>query len=147
MEPIDKTYTIELNEKQLRLLNEAVEFTSRWIMGDCGTISWPQAATHHQEMNTKEDFDGWIKRRDQLDALMDVVKMIGWNLRHPGSSKGIGYNQDADALYEMHCSIRHELWNAAQEDIKEATRHTVSARPPLLNNSGLPFIRVTPHEQ
>jgi hypothetical protein len=142
-----KTYTIELNEKQLRLINEAVKFTSRWIIGDCGTNSWPQAATHHQEMDTKKDFDEWLKRRNQLDALMDVVKMIGWNLNHPGSNKGVGYNEDADALYEMHCAIRHALWLESDDEHREITRHTQSASPSSLYLSGMPFIKVVPNAQ
>jgi hypothetical protein len=136
------TYTIELNEKQLRLLNEAVEFASRWIIGDCGTISWPQAALHHEEMNY-EDFENWLKRRDQLDALMDVVKMIGWGIKH-GSNKGVGYHADADSLFEMHQVIRHALWKESDDEHKEITKYTVSANPPVNFYTNEPLIKVAP---
>jgi hypothetical protein len=138
-----KTYTIELNEKQLRLLNEAVEFTSRWIMGDCGTISWPQAAMSHKEMDSGTIKD-WLKRRDQLDALMDVVKMIGWGIKHPESNKGVGYHTDADSLFEMHQVIRHALWKESDDEHKELTKYTLSSQPPVNFYTNEPLIKVAP---
>jgi hypothetical protein len=138
-----KTYTIELNEKQLRLLNEAVEFTSRWIIGDCGTISWPQAAMRHKEMDSGTIKD-WCERRDQLDALMDVVKMIGWGIKHPGSNKGVGYHDDADSLFEMHQAIRHALWKESDDEHKELTKYTLSSQPPVNFYTNEPLIKVAP---
>ncbi len=137
------TYTIELTEKQLRLLNEAVEFASRWIIGDCGTIYWPKASMRYEEKITKNGFDDWLKRRDQLDALMDVVKMIGWGIKH-GSNKGVGYHADADSLFEMHQAICHALWKESDDEHKELNKYTVSANPPVNFYTNEPLIKVAP---
>ena len=125
-----KTYTIELSERQIRMVSESLEFTSRFICGQVGTNYWPSDALRHENMNTEQDFQDYMTRRDLMDHLMDAVKMVGWKMK-PNSYQGIGYNKNADTLYDMHKVINYVLWNDQSDEDKRLTRHSRSSDKPL----------------
>ncbi len=125
-----KTYTVELNERQMRMISESLEFTSRFICGQVGTVYWPSDAMHHEKMNTGQDFEDYMARRDLMDHLMDAVKMIGWKMK-PNSYQGIGYNKNADTMYDMYKVINHALWNNQSDEEKQLTRNSRSSDKPL----------------
>lgn len=136
-----KHYTITLSEEQLRMLSEACEFTSRFICGQVETDNWPFQALHHKDMDHNKDFDDWIRRQNEMDDLMRKVKMIGWNKGY-SSDNGVGFNKNADFLFEAYQVFRHELWKALPDERR--VNYVQSAYPPTLNYSGLPFVKCEP---
>ena len=130
-----KTYTIEVNEEQLRAISEACEFTSRFMAGQMETTHWPF------RMGYKID----RYNRNIVDAHVHYIKNLALGLK-PHSSMGYGFDKTSDMLFEAYQTIRHALWLELDELTKEKTRMTLSANPPILNASGVPFPKVKPNE-
>ena len=130
-----KTYTIEVNEEQLRAISEACEFTSRFMAGQMEATYWPFS------MGYKIDPD--VRRT--VDAYVHNIKELALGLS-PHSSNGYGFDKTSDMLFEAYQTIRHAMWLELDDSDKEKTRMTVSADPPVLNASGVPFPKVKPNE-
>lgn len=130
-----KTYTIEVNEEQLRAISEACEFTSRFMAGQMETTHWPFS------MGYKIDPD--VRRT--VDSYVYSIKELALGLK-PHSSMGYGSDKTSDMLFEAYQTIRHALWLETDDLNKKITRMTLSAFPPTLNASGVPFPKVKPCE-
>lgn len=65
--------------------------------------------------------------RDWIDAAMDAVKMKGWAMQ-PNAHYGVGYNKDADVLWDFYQVVRHQLW---QDWEGEKSTMTVDAHPAM----------------
>lgn len=130
-----KKYTIEVNEEQLRAISEACEFTSRFMAGQMEATHWPFS------MGYKIDPD--VRRA--VDAYIHSIKELALGLG-PHSSNGYGSDKTIDMLFEAYQTMRHALWLELDDSDKEKTRMTVSAYPPILCASGVPFPKVTSHE-
>lgn len=130
-----KTYTVEVNEEQLRAISLACEFTSRFMAGQMETTHWPFS------MGYKIDPD--VRRT--VDAHVHNIKELALGLK-PHSSKGYGSDKTSDMLFEAYQTIRHALWLEMDDLDKKITRMTLSAFPPTLNESGVPFPKVKPNE-
>ena len=130
-----KTYTVEVNEEQLRAISLACEFTSRFMTGQMETTYWPFS------MGFKID----RYNRNIVDAHVHYIKVVALGLK-PHSSKGYGFDKTSDMLFEAYQTMRHALWLELDESDKEKTRMTVSADPPILCASGVPFPKVKSNE-
>lgn len=130
-----KTYTIEVNEEQLRAISEACEFTSRFMAGQMEYNYWPFSMGYKIDPAVLRSIDNHIYE----------VKGLALGLE-PHSSKGYGSDKTSDMLFEAYQTMRHALWLETDDGYKHLTRHTVSADPPVLNASGVPFPKVKPNE-
>jgi len=107
--------TIECTEKQMRLIQEAVEFTSRFDCGQLGFSYMPHAATKEYWKSTGDELTKWLEKRDQMEFYFSVIKKIWWDLE-PDANWGVGHDDDADALFDMYQVIRHEIWKSKHKD-------------------------------
>lgn len=130
-----KKYTVELTAEQLRGIAEACEFTSRFMAGQMEAAYWPFS------MGYKIDPD--VRRT--VDAYVHSIKELALGLK-PHSSMGYGSDKTSDMLFEAYQTFRHAIWLDSDQEHKHLTRHTVSADPPVLCESGVPFPKVTSHE-
>lgn len=124
--------TITCTKEQLELIDTAVEFTSRFICGQLSESIMPNAAKkqYHATFGkgSEDEFRQWIEKRNKMNSLFNEIKELWWGLS-PNSNKGVGYDDDADNLFDMHCVIRHELYKSKSDEDKEILRHTLSAHP------------------
>lgn len=136
---MNKKYIIEVSEEQLRLLNMACEFTSRFICGQTDTSSWPSAALHNKEMDINDK--SWVERRNKANELMDELKMLVWK-RQPNEFYGVGFHEDSDGLWDMYQTFRHELWKQLDDEHKQATKNTVMSHPAMqFGKLSLPYVK------
>src|SRR3990167_5112032 len=101
---MEKKYIVELTKKQLELLQQATEFSSRFICGQVTHSFWISQAQY-------KDFDKpeWREKANEVDKRMDEVKKIWWNMESPGHH-GLGFHPESDMLWDMYQVIRHQLW-------------------------------------
>lgn len=137
-----KKYTLELTEKQARLLSWGCEQMSRLICG--------------QNNAYRDLFEAAIyKRKDELskDELRDLVhksedfayeaKLLFWGLGLC-SYHGIHYDDTADILWDIYTTIRHQLWQDNPDPNK--SKWTVDAFP--ASQIGVePLIKVTSKDE
>lgn len=130
-----KKYTVELTAEQLRGIAEACEFTSRFLSGQIQTSHWPGGRGYALDVSV----------RRTIDAHLDEVKRLAYGL-DAHSAFGYGHDKYGDMLFEAYQTFRHAIWLDQDQEHKHLTRHTVSADPPVLCESGVPFPKVTSHE-
>ncbi len=118
-----KKWKIELTEDQLYTIAEALEFTSRFHCGQIGSSYLPGET--RQLLWNKEDWDNSRKRTDQFDALAGILG----NVLHEdlscstGHSKGVGFSEYSDNLYDYYKLIRHKLHIESAKDLPEDEYH------------------------
>lgn len=130
-----KTYTIEVNEEQLRAISLACEFTSRFMAGQMEATYWPFGMGYKIDPHTHRTVNSYVYS----------IKKLALGLE-PHSSNGYGSDKTSDMLFEAYQTMRHALWLESDKEYKFHTRHTVSAEPPILCASGVPFPKVKPNE-
>lgn len=111
----EKKYTIELTENQLELLKEATEFSARFICDQVNHTYWISQA-RDKDFASPE----WREKANQVDKKMNEVKKLWWDIDGHGNN-GIGYNKNADALFDMYQVIRHQLWKDDENQDKSTT--------------------------
>ena len=129
--------TITLTEKQLRLVNQALESYFRTRMGqflDYADDVCMQGVNFSAENPTHDvDFDNFITRRNALKAIMESVFR---ELTIQTYQK----SQDCIDMIDMWEAIRHWLWQ--QESAERRAEWTVDSRPPLCEGQyPLPVIK------
>ena len=109
-------YTIELTEKQARLLSWACDTLPRLMQGQSGTLqelfesAWEKRcknATGHMMDDTWSG--GWQAMRDDAEEVVKQVKERFWD-RSWNEENGIYYDETADILWDIYQVIRHQLW-------------------------------------
>lgn len=117
-------YKIEVNEKQLRALSMVCDRYSRLICGqldfsvqECCEEAWERrnkTPEHPHGIGSQ----GWYDMRREVERHLDELKLLCWDCDRI-ASYGVGYNEYADMLYDMHQVIRHQLWldNPDRSDI------------------------------
>ena len=88
--------TIECTEKQLQLIQEAVEFTSRFDCGQLGFTYMPHAATKEYWKSSGEELTKWLEKRDQMEKHFAEIKKIWWDLES-NANWGVGYDDAGNA--------------------------------------------------
>jgi hypothetical protein len=95
---------IELNDKQLELMNKALDFYNRLLIGQL------HYALEHFDLNDKE-FDKLNKK--QKDILNKIFSDHDYN-------EMFNHTENSNTVYDMHQVIRHEIWK------KERYRNQIS---------------------
>jgi len=109
-------YTLELTERQARILSYACDRLSRIICGQGWTYqefleeAWEKRAKEATGNRMDDDFDGgWQQMRDDAEKMCKEMKQRFWGL--PANSMyGIHYDDVSDILFSLHQVIRHQLW-------------------------------------
>lgn len=109
-----KQFTITLNERQLRLLAYACRVTDRLIVGqlnfslqECCEEAFKKL--HKNDEAGKIGSDMWCTMRYVVEKSMDMLRKLCWGVEH-NEDHGIGYDEDADILFDMQKVIEHALW-------------------------------------
>ena len=125
----DKQFTITLNERQLKLLAYACRVTDRLILGqlDFSLQECCEAAfkkLHKNDEAGKIGSDMWRTMRYVVEKSMDMLRKLCWEVEH-NEDHGIGYDEDADILFDMQKVIEHALW--LEQDPKKRSNITNDA--------------------
>lgn len=128
-----KKYTIELTEKQARLLSWACDTLPRLIEGQDWSFqqlmeeAWEKRCKEATGKSMDEEWDGgWYAMREEAEQLCKKIKLKFWGL--PANSMyGIHYDDTADILWDIYTVLRHELWKDTPED--KRLNYTVDAFP------------------
>ncbi len=105
---------IECNEKQIRLIAEALEYYSRHLSGQLEITLFPELVWCRMVKEGKD--------YNVAQGIINLAKIYGWNLSANenigvGKSKKLteGENETKDLAYEMYKCIRHFLWEQDPE--------------------------------
>lgn len=128
-----KKYTIELTEKQARLLSWACDTLPRLIEGQDWSYqqlmeeAWEKRCKEATGKAMDEEWDGgWQAMREEAERLCKEIKRKFWGL--PANSMySIHYDDTADILWDIYQVIRHQLWKNNPNPNK--SRITVDASP------------------
>lgn len=109
-------YTIELTEKQARLLSWACDTLPRLIEGQDWSFqqlmeeAWEKRCKEATGKSMDEEWDGgWSAMREEAERICKEIKQKFWG--HPYNvMNGIHYDDTADILFDCHQVIRHQLW-------------------------------------
>ena len=126
-------YTIELTEKQARLLSSAMDSFARLIIGQDWEYqqlmenAWFKRCKEATGNMLDDKFeDGWQAMRDDAERICKEIKLRFWGM--PGNATyGVKYDDTADILFDMHQVIRHQLW--LDDDEKTGRNGIVDAAP------------------
>lgn len=109
-------YTIELTEKQARLLSWACDTFPRLIQGQGWSLqelfewAWEKRCKEATGNMMDDEFEGgWSAMREETENLVREIKRRYWNLSW-NQENGIHYDDTADILFDIYQAIRHQLW-------------------------------------
>lgn len=132
------TYTLTLSENQARTTAAALEFYTRFCIGQ---FEVPDVVKWRKKPDGQSDtYD-----RDRFDTLMlEIRAMFFPELRGIGHSYGVGWNekreqQEAQIGYEVYKWILYEF-------NKDSKHYNVHSSPPCLHYSGEPIPKFVRHE-
>jgi hypothetical protein len=140
----EKKYLIEMNSKQMQVMQDALEFYSRFLHGQVDSI--PSCLDYKLKMENR------ISNNASLEYAVILFKKEMFGIDSRNSHYGIGtrsFNtlQDGKELiepqiaYEMYKMILYK-WNKEwQEENPNESNHSVHSSPPL-SYSGLEFINI-----
>lgn len=121
--------TIELNEKQLQLIQVALEQHSRMLCGQLELSKIPAIQTAMYRMDPKDyEFE---KTRDCVINHLSVIKAYVFPELHRNQSYGIGTFPEADLAYEMYKMINLHFDNIRRKEEGENFRENVHSREPI----------------
>jgi len=134
---MEKKYKIELTEKQLDVMQEALESFSRGI---CGQLDY-SIFTKSLKWRLKKDNSDYGKNSREIDQAINTIKRLVFELE-PNSSYGIGMSKnitpncekpipEADIAYEMYKMINYK-WQQDSKKNGTKTGWTVHDSPPLI---------------
>ena len=109
-------YQLSLTEKQARALSFVCDQYSRLIEGQDFAYqelfegAWEHRCLEATGERMSDDWDGgWQNMRQDAENMANLIKARFWALR-PNELHGIGYDDYADMLFDIHRVIRHQLW-------------------------------------
>ena len=142
-------YLIELTEKQARLLSWACDTLPRLIEGQDWSFqqlmeeAWEKRCKKATGNFMDDKWDGgWYAMREEAERVCKEIKAKFWGLA-PNALYGIHYDDTADILWDIHTTLRHQLWLDKPEGKK--LHYTVDASPAMQVGSE-PLIKVTRKE-
>ncbi len=146
-EKTEPTYSLQLTERQARLLSYACDRFSRLICGQDWTYQelFEEAWEKRAKEATGESFDkefegGWYKAREDAEELSAQIKKRFWGLGRQ-SLYGVHYDDTADILFDLHCVIRYQLWEDNPNPDKP--QYTVDAEKPFHAWGSEPLATIT----
>ena len=125
----DKQFTITLSERQLRLLAYACRVTDRLIIGqlDFSLQECCEAAfekLHKNDGKGEIGGDEWNFMRFMVTQSMQTLRKMCWGVEYD-QDHGIGYDSNADILFDMQKTMEHALW--LEEDPEKRSKWTNDA--------------------
>ena len=129
MEHNDKQFTITLNERQLKLLAYACRVTDRLIIGQLN-FSLQECCEAAFEKLYKGKEAGkigsyeWYTMRFVVEESIRRLRKLCWGVKY-GEDHGIGYDSNADVLFDMQKVMEHALW--LEEDPRKRSNWTNDA--------------------
>lgn len=128
-------YSLELTERQTKLLSWALDSFARIIEGQDSTYqdmmeaAWEKRANEATGNFMDKEFEGgWQAMRNDAEYYSNAIKRRFWGLER-NVLYGVNYDETSDILWDIHQVIRHQLWLDKPEDKK--SRITVDADEPL----------------
>lgn len=144
-----KTYTIELTERQVKLLSYTCDRMARLIQGQDWTYqelmeeAWEKRCKESTGKMMDNTFEGgWHNMRSDAEAICKQIKKRFWGLES-NALYGIHYDDTADILWDIHQCLRHQLWLDKPEG--EKSHITVDSDTPMRVGSE-PLINITRNE-
>ena len=120
---------IELNDKQARLIAEALEQHSRILCGQVELSKIPALETAlYRDCKYGDEF--W-QRRDNVDIQLNTIKRLIFPELDRNASYGIGKFPEADLGYEMYKQILYHFEQKRKEEEKEQYTSNVHSYSPL----------------
>ena len=145
-----KTYTVQLTERQVKLLSYTCDRMARLIQGQDWTYqelmeeAWEKRckeAVGGHGMD-KEWNGGWYAMRHDAERMSKEIKKRFWGLES-NAMYGIHYDDTADILWDIHQCLRHQLWLDKPEC--EKSHITVDSDTPMRVGSE-PLIKISKNE-
>ena len=117
-------YNLRLTGRQARLLSYACDQFSRCIIGqgmpfqELFEAAWERRCKEATGNMMDEEWDGgWHAMRADAEELCREIRKRFWNC-DAYMSYGVHYDDTADILFDLHQTIRHQLWLDRPEDKK-----------------------------
>jgi len=130
---MSKTFTIELNEKQLVMIDQALDLVARFRMGQL-YIGPVQNLIEEMWLKMHPDerigSPAWHDMRDNLEFTLKSLQWGIWKFP-PGQSLGVGHDNLADCLFDMHKSMEHARFLSLPKEIQEQNNWSVMADQPM----------------
>ena len=138
-------YSLQLTERQAKLLSYACDQYARLIQGQDGAYqelfeqAWEKRckeAVGGHGMD-KEWNGGWYMMRDHAERLCRIIKKRFWGLGR-GWLNGIHYDDTADILLDIHRVLRHQFY----KDRGDTSISTVDSENPTSSIGTEPLAKV-----
>jgi hypothetical protein len=117
-------YRIEITEKQAKVLSYVCDNFSRLICGqdwayqELFKSAWEKRCKEATGETMDEKWDGgWEEMMYDAKSYWEETKKRFWGSDSTGMN-GLGYDDTADMLFDLHQVIRHQLWLDSTDDEK-----------------------------
>lgn len=140
---MEKKYTIELNEEQMRLMAKALEMHSRMRCGQLAESYMPPIQEKVWNLEGKE----MHRKREIVDNCLTTIKVTLWPELNKHAHHGVGHDDEADLGYEMYKCILSQFEKEYEEEAKskgEKYFGNVHTGTPL-KLTKIPFIKIEKH--
>ena len=128
-------YNLQLTERQVKLLSYACDRMARLIEGQDWTYqelmeeAWEKRCKEATgNMMDKEWDGGWSNMRAEAEEICKKIKKRFWGCES-NAMYGVGYDETADILWDVHQCLRHQLWLDRPDEEKSII--TVDADEPM----------------
>lgn len=145
----EKTYTVQLTERQVKLLSYTCDRMARLIQGQDWTYqelmeeAWEKRCKESTGKMMDDTYEGgWHNMRSDAEEICKQIKKRFWGLES-NALYGIHYDDTADILWDIHQCLRHQLWLDKLEG--EKSHITVDSGTPMRVGSE-PLINITRNE-
>ena len=122
-EPAEPQYTITLNERQLRLLQNACEEYGRLRMGQTWELSDDLAFQNYEYKKDDPEYDRRLLRREATRELLDLAMRAASN----GDYMHFQKTENVMVALDMYSTIRNFFWHQKPE--AERDHWTTDADP------------------
>lgn len=128
----ERKVTITCTEKQLKMLEMVCDRYARLVQGQLGLSLQEVCEEAWEKRNRTEKHPHgigspeWHAMRKELEARLKDMEWDYWGLAG-GRYNGIGYDDWADCLYDMHQVMRHARYLAMPKGRQNELRGTVMA--------------------
>jgi hypothetical protein len=143
-------YTIELTEKQARLLSWACDQLPRLIEGQDWSFqqlmeeAWEKRCKEATGKYMDDEWNGgWKAMREEAERICKEIKQKFWGLP-ANAMNGIHYDDTADILFDIHQVIRHQLWKDNPNPNKS---HITVDSSPATQFGSEPLIKIESKEE
>lgn len=144
----ERVYNIQVTKRQLEVLSQTCDAYMRLICGQPMDLQnlMEDAWEKHCKKATGDRFDkewqgGWYNARKNAEKISNEIRDKFW-FCGPSSWYGLGYDEMADILFDIHQVLRHQLFLDKTPEEKENLKWTVSADTPIAFSKE-PLVKVT----